>query len=175
MVLLPAARLLRDWGVRFRLVLGGEGAELPALRRMTAELGLEDLVSFPGWVGDREAFFADIDVFCLPSIREPFGLVVTEAMVRGCPVVVSDADGPRDIVDDGATGLMVKKDAPEPLAAALRRMAEDPELAARLAAAGQVSVRERFGAERVGEQLETAIGEVVAHYREAQRPLRRSA
>lgn len=174
-VLLPAARLLRDWGVRFRLVLGGEGAELPALRRMTAELGLEDLVSFPGWVGDREAFFADIDVFCLPSIREPFGLVVTEAMVRGCPVVVSDADGPRDIVDDGATGLMVKKDAPEPLAAALRRMAEDPELAARLAAAGQVSVRERFGAERVGEQLETAIGEVVAHYREAQRPLRRSA
>ncbi|MEE8272058.1 MAG: glycosyltransferase, partial [Alphaproteobacteria bacterium] len=94
---------------------------------------------------------------------------------RGCPVVVSDADGPRDIVDDGATGLMVKKDAPEPLAAALRRMVEDPELAARLAAAGEVSVRERFGAARVGDQLETAIGAVVAHYREAQRPQQRSA
>lgn len=174
-VLLPAARRMRDRGVRFRLVLGGEGSELPALRRMAAELELDDVVTFAGWVEDRESFFNNIDVFCLPSLREPFGLVVTEAMVCGCPVVVSDADGPRDIVDDGVTGLMVKKDAPELLADALSRMVEDPGLAARLAVAGQVSVRERFGAERVGKQLETAIGAVVAHYRKAQTLQRRTA
>ena len=159
-ILLAAAARLRDQGVPFRAVLGGEGPELPALRAMAAELDLEDKVSFPGWITDQEAFFTSIDIFCLPSIREPFGLVVTEAMVRGCPVVSSDADGPRDIIDDGQTGLIVKKDEPELLATALRRLVEDGDLAARLATAGQISVRERFGPKRVGEMLETALTEI---------------
>ncbi len=161
-VLLQAARRLHDLGVRFRLVLGGEGVELPALKAMAADLQIAEHVSFPGWITDRDAFFDSLDIFCLPSLIEPFGLVVTEAMIRGCPVVVSDADGPRDIVDDGKTGLMVEKGDPEQLATALKNLIDAPDHAAGLAEAGRKSVVERFGRERVGSILETAILEIVA-------------
>lgn len=161
-VLLQAARGLHDMGVRFRLVLGGEGVEMPVLKAMASDLRIAEHVSFPGWISDRDAFFDELDIFCLPSLREPFGLVVTEAMIRGCPVVVSDADGPRDIVDDGKTGLMVAKDNPEQLATALKALIDAPDHAAGLAEAGRQTVLERFGRERVGHVLETAIRDVIA-------------
>lgn len=164
-VLLRAVGQLRESGVSFRLVLGGDGPERQALVQLSRQLGLADHVDFPGWVTDREEFFDGIDLFCLPSTDEPFGLVVTEAMARGCPVVVSDTEGPLTIVDDGVTGLVVKKGESDVCAKALRQLIENPRLAARLAMAARDVVQRRFGSKVIGEQLDTVLASITANYR----------
>lgn len=166
-VLLRAVGRLKRDGVPFRLVLGGDGSERQALEQLSEQLGLAGHVDFPGWVTDREGFFSRIDVFCLPSFSETFGLVVTEAMARGCPTIVSDVEGPLSIVDDGVTGLVAERGEPDAWAKALRRLIEDPRLAARLASAAKDAVQHRFCAKVVGDLLETTLGSVVAGYRKS--------
>jgi glycosyltransferase involved in cell wall biosynthesis len=94
----------------------------------------------------RELYEA-ADVLVLPSIatatfREPWGLVVNEAMSRGLPVIASDAVGAvaGGLVRDGRNGLVVPAGDAEALAAAMRRMAEDPGLRARLGEAARRDV-----------------------------------
>jgi glycosyltransferase involved in cell wall biosynthesis len=84
------------------------------------------------------------DVLVLPSTwSEPFSFVPLEAMARGLAVVASSAGGSPELIEDGVTGLLVPpRDAPA-LEGALLRLASEPGLAARLAAGGQLHVRER--------------------------------
>jgi glycosyltransferase involved in cell wall biosynthesis len=93
-------------------------------------------------------FYAASDVLVLPSIatrtfREPWGLVVNEAMNRELPVITSDAVGAAagGLVRDGHNGLVVPAGDPQALASAIRRLAEDPVLRRRLGAAGARDVR----------------------------------
>ncbi len=92
-------------------------------------------------------FYAAADVLVVPSIptrtfREPWGLVVNEAMNRGLPVIASDAVGAAagGLVRDGRNGVIVPAGDPIALAAALRRLAGDPALRARLGEAGRADV-----------------------------------
>jgi glycosyltransferase involved in cell wall biosynthesis len=92
-------------------------------------------------------FYAAADVLVLPSIptrtfREPWGLVVNEAMNRALPVIASDAVGAASggLVRDGRNGLIVPAGEPIALAAALRRLAGDPALRRRMGAAGREDV-----------------------------------
>lgn len=168
-VLLRAASVLKEQDVPFRLVVGGDGPERSALQRLSEELGLAQHVDFPGWISNREEFFAQVDIFCLPSLSEPFGLVVTEAMARGCPVIVSDTDGPLTSVDNGVSGLVVEKGSVNAWALALQRLIGDPPLATKLATAAQVSVVQRFGDEVMGDLLETTLETVIRDYRKGRR------
>lgn len=166
-VLLKAASLLKEQDVPFRMVMGGDGPELPALQQLSEELGLMNHVDFPGWITNRGEFFDRTDIVCLPSFSETFGLVATEAMARGCPVIVSDTEGPLSIVDDEVNGLVVEKGAIDAWASAMRRLIEDSQLAVRLAMAGQASVVQRFGDKAVGERLETVLKTVIGNYRKS--------
>jgi glycosyltransferase involved in cell wall biosynthesis len=93
-------------------------------------------------------FYAACDVLVVPSIptrtfREPWGLVVNEAMNRGLPVIASDAVGAAagGLVRDGETGLVVPAGDSAALGAAIGRLASDPGLRARLGAAAAAEVR----------------------------------
>jgi glycosyltransferase involved in cell wall biosynthesis len=77
---------------------------------------------------------ASLDVLVLPSAYEEMGSVLTEAMASGLPVVASDVGGIPEVVRDGVTGLLVPPGDVGALAAALDRLAADPELRARLSA-----------------------------------------
>jgi glycosyltransferase involved in cell wall biosynthesis len=97
---------------------------------------------------ELRAIYAASDALIVASIRtrsfrEPWGLVVNEAMNRGLPVIASDAVGAAagGLVRDGATGLVVPADDPPALAQALRRLAGDGELRARLGGAAAEAVR----------------------------------
>jgi glycosyltransferase involved in cell wall biosynthesis len=92
--------------------------------------------------------YAACDVLVLPSIatrtfREPWGLVVNEAMNRGMPVIVSDAVGAAagGLVRDEVNGLIVEAGDSDALAHAIVRLADDPRLRARLGARGAQDVR----------------------------------
>ncbi len=90
-----------------------------------------------GYRADTEAVLAAADIFALPSHFEGLPMSVIEAMLCGLPVVATDIRGPREQVVDGETGLLVPPGTVAPLADALRRLAEDPALRARMGAAGR--------------------------------------
>jgi len=126
-------RILREVP-RARLVVVGSGPMSGYYRSHLPE-GVEDRVVFTGRVsGDvLTRHYAEADVFCSPAMGgESFGIVLIEAMAAGAAVVASDIAGYRDVVRDGATGLLVRRGDPDSIAAAIVRLAHDSELRRRL-------------------------------------------
>jgi glycogen(starch) synthase len=134
------APLVRERGparppVRFAVV--GTGTAEEELRRQARRLGLERAGTFLGWVDDERLreLYAAADACVVPSIYEPFGIVALEAMASGCPCIVADTGGLREIVPAGEqVGLRVPPDDAEALRRALARLLGDASLRARLAA-----------------------------------------
>ncbi len=89
-----------------------------------------------------------------PSIwQEAAGLVNIEALACGVPVVASRVGGIPEIVEHGTTGLLVAAGEPDELAAAIRRIAEDPDLRRKMGEAARTAAVERFSAERKLDQF----------------------
>lgn len=160
-VFLAALALLARDGVAFRAVLGGQGDAGPGLRQMAAAGGLDARLAWPGWVRDKPAFFAGLDVFCLPSHHEPFGIVLLEAMAQAVPVVATASEGPSEIVREGC-GLLVPPGDAAALAAALRALLDDPRRADALADHGYRLARDVYDLPRIAERLDQAVRAVVA-------------
>ena len=95
------------------------------LESYAKQLQIDDQVSFMGRVSDTSHFYGTIDVFVLPAPREPFGLVILEALSHGCPVIACDAGGPREILADFKGAILVKPDDPLSLSEALETMIHD--------------------------------------------------
>ena len=164
-VFLAALGRLRANGSPFHAVLAGDGPERAALERLAAEAGLRDVLSFPGWVTDKAEFFAGIDLFCLPSHHEPFGIVLIEAMAHAVPIVATDSEGPAEILHDGVDGLIVPRGDPERMTQALAALMADPAQAERLAANAYRQVLLTYDVPRVGERLDHAVCEIVRRNR----------
>lgn len=130
------------------LWIAGEGPEREALEKLCGGLGLGERVRFLGWREDRAALFQAADICVFPSRYEPFGTVFVQAWSQKKPLVVTDADGPRQFVRNGEDGLMVPVDDAQALGAALRQVIDDPELGRRLAFNGYQRYLEEFTKEK---------------------------
>lgn len=123
----------------------GDGYDRARCEQLASELGVANVVHFHGRVphDDVLGFMSRADGFVFPSYREAGGIVVTEAMSYGLPVIVCDNGGPASTVDD-ASGIKVPAQDPTQLASAvaeaMRRLAGDPELRARMGAAGRARI-----------------------------------
>jgi glycosyltransferase involved in cell wall biosynthesis len=127
-----------------RLLLLGEGPELPGLEARVATLGLGTRVRFLG-AGDRDAvlrLFAGADVAILPSAWENAPHTVVEALAVGTPVIATAVGGVPEVVRDGVNGLLVPPGDADALAEALSRIGEDAAVRAALAEAAPRSVAE---------------------------------
>ncbi len=113
-VAVAAAALIRQSLPRARIVLAGDGRMLSEMRRRAPEN-----VTFPGFVADRAAFFAALDLFIMPSRSEAWGLAALEAMAHGVPVIASDIGGLPEIVGPGSGGWLVPAGDPKALAEAI--------------------------------------------------------
>jgi glycosyltransferase involved in cell wall biosynthesis len=121
-------------------------------------------VDYLGPVEDRKrlaALYDEASVFCLPSRAEPYGLVVAEAMAHGVPCVVTGAGGIAHTVEHGETGLVVPREDAEALAAALLRLLQDGELAARMGEEGRRRVRRVVNWDRVADDMASVIRTIV--------------
>lgn len=120
--------------------------EARRLRALARSVGVANRVHLRGRVerADLPALLRSADVVACVPWYEPFGIVPLEAMACGVPVVVSAVGGLVDTVVDGITGLHVAPRRPAELAAALRRLLGDPDLGARLGAAGAQRARSRY-------------------------------
>lgn len=145
------------------LWLAGEGPERAALENLAHELGVAERVRFLGWRADKGAVFRAADVVVFPSRYEPFGTVSLEAWAYERPLVAADAAGPAGLVRPEEDALLVPKDDAEALAAAIRRVLEEPGLAARLVEAGRQRYRAEFTEEacvrRYREMFERLLAE----------------
>ncbi len=150
--LIDAVGLLRADGLDVRCVLVGDGEMRPAIERRIAELGLGPHVTLLGHCG-REQVSETLrasDAMALPSITTDDGdmegipVALMEALASEVPVVASSLSGIPELVEDGVTGFLVPERDPQAIAAALRRIHDDPEGAARMAAAGRVRVLDAY-------------------------------
>jgi len=136
---------------RLRYWIVGDGPERGRLRQKAAALGLSDRVTFWGFQEDIPGFLAATDVVCVPTsprLREGLNLVLLEAGAAGKPVVASRMGPFPEVVVDEETGVLFEPDSPAQLAGALRRLAHDEPLGARLGAAAARRIRERFSVSR---------------------------
>jgi glycosyltransferase involved in cell wall biosynthesis len=161
-VLLRACALLADAGLTFSAELvGEEGEQAPELRRLVDELGLAGRIRFLGPLAQPELYEAYMraSVLCAPSRvladgdRDGIPNVIAEAMACGVPVIATAVSGIPELVENGVNGLLVPSDDPRGLAAAIRRVAGDPELARQLGDVGRVTVAERFDGDRLATEL----------------------
>jgi phosphatidylinositol alpha-1,6-mannosyltransferase len=145
-----ALALLREQGLmHIRLAISGIGEMEGELRSMAAQLGVADAVTFLGRIaqGDLPALYAAADVFAMPNRDvgadfEGFGIVFLEAQATALPVIAGRSGGAPEAVVEDRTALLVDGSRPEAIAGAIRRLAADPELRARMGAAGRRHVLE---------------------------------
>lgn len=131
------------------LIVGGTGHRLDEgldgeLRTLAGELGLAGRATFTGHVPDALPYIALMDVAVNASEHEPFGIAVLEAMALERAVVAIDAGGPREIVEDGVTGMLAPSSSPAHLADAIGPLLHDGKRRAALGRAARSQVLERF-------------------------------
>jgi glycogen(starch) synthase len=119
-------------GVRF--LIAGSGTAEADLKAQARRLRLEGHGTFLGWIGDDilHSLYRVADLCVVPSIYEPFGLVALEAMASGCPCIVADTGGLREVVPRGRVGLRFRARDTGALARMLRRALTDEALRDRL-------------------------------------------
>jgi glycogen(starch) synthase len=120
-----------------RFLVAGSGTAEQDLKEQARELGLDRHGAFLGWIGDDmlHSLYRIADLTVVPSIYEPFGLVALEAMASGCPCIVADTGGLREIVPSNErVGLRFNGGDPEHLAVMVERLLTDKELRDRLVA-----------------------------------------
>jgi glycosyltransferase involved in cell wall biosynthesis len=163
------AALPAEVSVRAYVVGGGiyrtAGSEVDAdaLRRRAAELGMGDRVGFTGFVDDPAAAMRALDVVVHASTQpEPFGLVIAEAMGCGRAVIASAAGGAGEIVTPGHDALAVYPGDAEGLSRAIRCLAANGELRARLAAAGRATALRRWDRARLAAEVAPLYRSLVA-------------
>jgi glycosyltransferase involved in cell wall biosynthesis len=155
--LLEALALLATRGYRFEARIGGDGPEEDDLKALSVRLRLSDQVRFLGWVEDKRTFFDELDLVCVPSREEPFGIVVLEAMAHGRPTIATDATGPCEILRPRVDGLLVPRADPSSLANAIAALLDRPEQRRMLAEAALQRVRDRFALPVVARQISAAL------------------
>ena len=152
-LLLHAAAAVRGDVPGLEVHLAGEGPLRHELERLAGDLGVVGAVRFLGSRSDVAALLAEAACVVLASDYEGSPLALAEAMAAGAPVVVSAVGGMPELVDDGASGLVVAPGSSEALAAALRTLLSDPELAERLGESARRRARERLSREAMAAAL----------------------
>ena len=148
---LRALRELRQKGYNVCYKIVGDGSQRKALETLTRELGLNDVVSFEGYKSHAEVwpYFAECDIFVLPSWNEAFGIVYIEALALGKPVIgCAGEGGPEDLKALVDCIELVKPRDVESLVSALQRLIENPERRRQMGEIGRRIVEEHFTWER---------------------------
>lgn len=137
-----------------RLVVVGDGEQLPALEARKRELGFGDEVTFTGALPRQRLLevYQAADVYCLPSLYEGFPVAILEAMAAALPVVATRVSGIPEAVTPGETGELVEPEDVAGLAAALSAVLADPVRARAMGERGRAILAERFSIDAVARE-----------------------
>ncbi len=144
-------------GMDCKLIIGGDGKYAKVIKKHIFWHNLEDRVEMLGLVHDKNKFFADIDIFCLPSLQEAFGIVILEAMARKVPVIASNIDGITDIMQHEVNGLLFKAGDHYGLAHAIECMVHNPDERKRYVTNAYNDCLNQFSMDRLIDNLREVI------------------
>ncbi|MDB4575606.1 glycosyltransferase family 4 protein [bacterium] len=156
---LNAAKIvLRDEPTSKALIIGdysdGDLAYQEEVTRIIEESGFKDRIIFTGFVNNVQSFYQLMDVCVHTSIEpEPFGLVITEAMSYGVPVVASDRGAPKEIIEDGLNGFIIDPEDTGKLVETITRLLSDASLRDEIANKGSEHVKEAYNLSKFGDSL----------------------
>jgi glycosyltransferase involved in cell wall biosynthesis len=164
--LIKAAKILESKGLNFELKIAGSGEQEKELRELVNKLNLEKRVEFLGWINNPSAdFFNKIDIFCLPSHSEPFGIVLLQAMLHKKAIVTTNCAGPNDIFENGKDAIIVSKDTleilPQTLVIGLQKLLKNKKLRNALAKSGYEKVITKYSMKAIGKRLNQILAEIV--------------
>jgi glycosyltransferase involved in cell wall biosynthesis len=145
---------LRDRGVDASLCLVGDGPNRDAVERHAHELGIARHCLYLGYQDDVSGWYALLDAFLLTSANEGTPVTAIEALAARKPVVSTAVGGVPDVVHDGVDGFLTPAGDTDALAERLQRLARDPELRARMGAAGRERVLEQYAVERLVDDVD---------------------
>jgi glycosyltransferase involved in cell wall biosynthesis len=159
------AQLSKISDKNFILKIAGSGPKEPYLRELAKELNIENKVEFLGWIKNKKEFFSSIDILCVPSQRETFGIVLLEAMKFRAPIISTDADGPKEILRNGIDGLLINLEpldsVPDRITNAVLKMIDEPELVNSMIENSFVRLKEKFSYEALEARMKEVVGSVV--------------
>lgn len=143
--LLRAFATERVRSLEWTAILAGDG-DVEYYRKMAADLGLNERIQFPGWVGPEtvSTYLNSADIMVLPSHNEGLPLSVLEGMAHGLAIVATPVGATAEAIDDGVSGLLVPPGDTDALADALVRVIGDAGLRRSLSRAARKSFTERF-------------------------------
>jgi len=122
-----------------QLRIVGSGSQRAVLEKLAKDLGVDDRVTFTGYVSAPQIYdeYAQAQIFCGLSRSEGLGNVFLEAQAAGCAVIGTKVGGIPDIIEDGATGLLIEPDAAEAASEAISTLLRDDGLRSALSSAGR--------------------------------------
>ena len=142
-LLLSAVRLLKNEGLRVRVLFAGEGVLKDALRERAAAEGLTDAVEMPGYM-TAEDFFTRVNALVMCSRIENLPYSILEAMAWCRPAVATRVGGIPELVDDRRTGFLFSPGCADELAACLKKFVQRPDLAEVMGSAGRDKLEREF-------------------------------
>lgn len=146
-----------------KYVVIGDGIEMAKLKRLTADLGLNDYVEFLGQLNHNETMkkIAESDIFSLPSWKEGFGVVYIEAMALGKPVIACVGEGITDVIEHGKNGFLVKPKDVEDLVKIIDYLLSNSEECKRIGELAKQTVIENYTWEKNAETTLTIYQELI--------------
>lgn len=142
---------------KIELMIGGDGKYLNILKKLVFFHGLNDHVKFFGYIDDKQKFFEDIDILCVPSLKEAFGLVLVESMAHGVPVIASDIPGINEVISHDANGMLFNPGDHHKLANKIDEMISDDEKRIQMIKKGLKDVEEFYNINRLKKDLQEVI------------------
>lgn len=155
-VFIKAIELLRNKNIKYRAQIAGNGPEYENIKKLIQSANLQDIVQMLGWVNDTQIFYDNIDILCIPSYHESFGLIILEAMLSSKPVLVSAISGPLEIVKNNYDALTFSPGNHLQLAKLIEQLLLNQTMAANLAKNGFETVK-NFDIKNLGSSLHNFI------------------
>ncbi|MFH0859836.1 MAG: glycosyltransferase [Candidatus Altiarchaeota archaeon] len=151
---IKAASIVKRKHGNVQFLVVGDGRLMGELKIMSSELGISDDVIFAGEREDVPGLLKASDIFVLTSLWEGLPVSVLEAMASSLPVVATDVGGTKEVIDNGVTGILVPRENPEELAAAIGTLIENPERRKQMGFRGRERVEEYFTLKGMIENME---------------------
>ncbi len=142
--LIEMAKILKADGVKFKVLIAGEGELRDSLQKMIDDEGLKDQVRLLGHVSDMPAFFMSLDVFVFTSLYEGSANTLIETLQFEIPTVAWDVSSNPEIIEDGKTGHLVKLGDVKDLSNRVKALIENKAASAVLIKNGKEAVYEKF-------------------------------
>lgn len=159
-IFIRALYILKKQGYNFKAIIGGDGIEKKNLLNLTHELQLSTDIHFPGWIKNKEEFFSSLDIFCLPSLHEPFGIILLEAMEHSLPIIATNTEGPNEIITHMETGIIYDASSIEELAKQIIYLMSNPSIAAKLSKAAYIELKKNYEMKIIAKKLAIFINHI---------------